>query len=87
MLIPGVPVPDSPHITKKEAAEGVTEEKEKGILYRASNGKTKISTLVQPQNLDRFNADFSTLQRTHMENLKKKDKAKKKVLAKTSKST
>ena len=56
------------------------------VLMRATNGKTmakrdqkvKISTVVQPDELDTFFAKYAELCKASMQGMKKRDKSKKK---------
>ena len=53
------------------------------MLYRAVCGKSKISTLVTPANISKFNAAYLTTVRAQMANLKKKEKKPRSKKAKT----
>ncbi|TPX63134.1 hypothetical protein SpCBS45565_g06853 [Spizellomyces sp. 'palustris'] len=52
-------------------------ETEYRCLVRAVGGSTKISTLVNPQDTDRFHDAYTNIIRLHMDSLKKKERTKK----------
>lgn len=52
-------------------------DKEYPTLVRLTSGtKTKLSTLVQPQDLDRFMVQYTNIIKINMDNLKKKERKK-----------
>ncbi|KAF9931243.1 hypothetical protein FBU30_010568 [Linnemannia zychae] len=52
-------------------------DKEYPTLVRLNSGtKTKFSTLVQPQDLDRFMVQYTTIIKINMDSLKKKERKK-----------
>ena len=53
------------------------------MLYRAVCGKSKISTVVAPADVSKFNAAYLTTVRAQMPNLKKKEKKPRSKKAKT----
>ncbi|KAF9548640.1 RNA-binding signal recognition particle subunit srp14 [Mortierella hygrophila] len=62
-------------------------DKEYPTLVRLTSGtKTKLSTLVQPQDLDRFMVQYTNIIKINMDNLKKKER-KKAAKAKAKKAT
>ena len=46
-------------------------------LFRATNGKKKYSTVVMHKDVNKFQQVYATLLRANIDNLKKRDKAKK----------
>jgi signal recognition particle subunit SRP14 len=67
------------YITMKRFAhkKAQSEDVEYASLLRATFGKTKISTRIEPQDLERFNNDYISICRIHMDSLKKKERKKK----------
>eukprot|EP00164_Ancoracysta_twista_P002733 GFYU01003635.1.p3 GENE.GFYU01003635.1~~GFYU01003635.1.p3 ORF type:complete len:110 (+),score=42.49 GFYU01003635.1:141-470(+) len=60
-----------------------TSNQEPRCLIRASDGnKTKLSTLVTAKELVRFQISYGNILKVHIENLKKKEKAKRKSRSK-----
>lgn len=62
----------------KKNNETLDDDLEYPCIVRVACGKKKASTLVQPADLEEFNADYSNIARLHMDSLKKKDRKKKK---------
>ncbi|RCH79145.1 RNA-binding signal recognition particle subunit srp14 [Rhizopus stolonifer] len=61
-----------------EAVVNKTEEKvEYPCLVRATFKKQKISTIVAPNDMSKFQNAYSTVLRAYMDTLKKKDRSKK----------
>jgi signal recognition particle subunit SRP14 len=67
------------YITMKRFAhkQAHTEDTEYACLLRATFGKSKISTRIEPQDWERFNTDYMNICRMHMDSLKKKERKKK----------
>ncbi|KAJ3034868.1 hypothetical protein HDV00_004556 [Rhizophlyctis rosea] len=72
------------HVKKKEAKETpevlTSPDTEFPCLVRAvcgKGGKKKISTLVHPNDTDRFQEAYTNIIRLHMDSLKKKERTKK----------
>lgn len=61
------PVPRKGHPETHEAADNK-------CLVRASDGKSKISTVVTSKEVIKFQMAYSNLLRAHMDGLKKRDK-------------
>ncbi|XP_016329566.1 signal recognition particle 14 kDa protein [Sinocyclocheilus anshuiensis] len=61
------PIPRKGHPETFEAADNK-------CLLRASDGKNKISTVVNTKEVIKFQMAYSNLLRAHMDGLKKKDK-------------
>ncbi|KAJ3111248.1 RNA-binding signal recognition particle subunit srp14 [Phlyctochytrium bullatum] len=53
------------------------DDQEYGCLVRSVCGKSKISTLVEPKDTEKFQEACGNIMRLHMDRLKKKDKSKK----------
>ncbi|KAI8978369.1 signal recognition particle, SRP14 subunit [Pilobolus umbonatus] len=47
------------------------------IIYRATYKKSKISTIVSPDEMEKFQHAYATVIRAYMDTLKKKERAKK----------
>ncbi|KAJ3092892.1 hypothetical protein HK102_000868 [Quaeritorhiza haematococci] len=73
---------------KKDDEQKLSEEtvdepdKEYPCLVRSVMGKSKISTLVQPNDTDRFHEAYTNIIKMHMDALKKKERPKKAKKAK-----
>ncbi|KAK9711636.1 RNA-binding signal recognition particle subunit srp14 [Basidiobolus ranarum] len=61
---------------KKGSTIEVTEETEYSTLVRASCGNAKISTLVQPNDFEKFLDAYGNIMKVQMDALKKKERKK-----------
>lgn len=77
-----------PRGTKKlQKLTGVEQEGESKCLFRATNGKKKLSTIVNAKDVNRFQLAYANVLKANMDNLKKRDKRTEKSKAKKSKAT
>ncbi|TPX48975.1 hypothetical protein SeMB42_g00959 [Synchytrium endobioticum] len=51
--------------------------KEYSCMVRATNGKTKLATVIQPADVEKFHDELTNLCRVHMDALKKRERIKK----------
>jgi len=63
------------------------QEGESKCLFRATNGKKKLSTVVSAKDVNRFQLAYANVLKANMDNLKKRDKRTEKSKAKKSKAT
>ncbi|KAI8909417.1 hypothetical protein PhCBS80983_g00704 [Powellomyces hirtus] len=62
---------------RKDPATLANPDTEYPCLVRATSASTKISTLVNPQDTDRFHDAYTNIIKLHMDSLKKKERIKK----------
>uniref|UniRef100_A0A7E4VFY5 Signal recognition particle 14 kDa protein n=1 Tax=Panagrellus redivivus TaxID=6233 RepID=A0A7E4VFY5_PANRE len=67
--------------TPKNPKPGYVAPDEHLCLFRATSGSEKISTVVQAKEVNKFHAAYSQVLRSNTDNLKKREKPKKKPAA------
>ncbi|EDO37402.1 predicted protein [Nematostella vectensis] len=77
-----------PRASKKHAKlTSVEHEGESKCLFRATNGKKKLSTIVNTKDVNRFQLAYANVLKANMDNLKKRDKKVEKSKANKAKAT
>ncbi|XP_030855173.1 signal recognition particle 14 kDa protein [Strongylocentrotus purpuratus] len=76
---------------KPKAAKGerlsVSDQSEHKCLFRATNGKKKISTVISTKDVTKFQMAYANVMKGNMDGLKKRDKRSAKSKSKTTKAT
>ncbi|PFX20715.1 signal recognition particle 14 kDa protein-like [Stylophora pistillata] len=72
---------------KLQKLTAVEQEGDSRCLFRATNGKKKLSTVVNSKDVNRFQMAYANVLKANMDNLKKRDRRTEKNKAKKSKAT
>lgn len=81
------PKPKPRGAKKAQKLTTIEQEGESKCLFRATNGKKKLSTVVNAKDVNRFQMAYANVLKANMDNLKKRDKRTEKKKAKKSKAT
>lgn len=81
------PKPKPRGAKKLQKLTAIEQEGESRCLFRATNGKKKLSTIVNAKDVNRFQLAYANVLKANMDNLKKRDKRTEKSKAKKSKAT
>lgn len=81
------PKPKPRGAKKAKKLTAVEQEGESKCLFRATDGKKKLSTVVNSKDVNRFQLAYANVLKLNMDNLKKRDKRTEKGKVKKSKAT